>query len=222
MFFLCQVEGYQIILKISWDHLVLPHKAFLKNKKGSGTSLPASFSAWLLKKSISLVTLYQLAKFHCQFPVDLVTFTREIFNGKLHFLCSVSSSFSYLNFFPGFWKSYLYPIKSSNFPDLRYRKLWKTSRNKWIQSRTSKYYSSRRYSKYYNGKCSIFCVLKVSERPQHPGIVKFRWKYCVSTFFRNWSKFWFTIFNLLLGLFNETNSVTRHVLLFLSKYFYRI
>ena len=23
-----------------------------------------------------------------QFPVDLVTFTEEIFNGKLHFLCS--------------------------------------------------------------------------------------------------------------------------------------
>ena len=24
----------------------------------------------------------------CEFPVDLVTFTEEIFNGKLHFLCS--------------------------------------------------------------------------------------------------------------------------------------
>ena len=24
-----------------------------------------------------------------QFPADLVTFTKEIFNGKLHFLCSV-------------------------------------------------------------------------------------------------------------------------------------
>ena len=27
-----------------------------------------------------------------QFPVDLVTFTEEILNGKLHFLCSVFSS----------------------------------------------------------------------------------------------------------------------------------
>ena len=26
-----------------------------------------------------------------QFPVDLVTFTEEILNGKLHFLCSVKS-----------------------------------------------------------------------------------------------------------------------------------
>ena len=26
-----------------------------------------------------------------QFPVDLVTFTKEILNGKLHFLCSVVS-----------------------------------------------------------------------------------------------------------------------------------
>ena len=26
-----------------------------------------------------------------QFPADLVTFTDEIFNGKLHFLCSVKS-----------------------------------------------------------------------------------------------------------------------------------
>ena len=27
-----------------------------------------------------------------QFPADLVTFTEEIFNGKLHFSCSVLSS----------------------------------------------------------------------------------------------------------------------------------
>ena len=33
-----------------------------------------------------------------QFPADLVTFTEKIFNGKLHFLCSVSCEFCY--FFP--------------------------------------------------------------------------------------------------------------------------
>ena len=40
------------------------YKAFLKNKKRSGTSLPASFSAWFLKENISLVTFYQQTKFH--------------------------------------------------------------------------------------------------------------------------------------------------------------
>ena len=30
-----------------------------------------------------------------QFPADLVTFSEEIFNGKLHFLCSASKSWSY-------------------------------------------------------------------------------------------------------------------------------
>ena len=45
-------------------------KAFLKSKKKSGTSLPASFSAWILKKNILLVIFYYLTKFHC-----LVAFT---------------------------------------------------------------------------------------------------------------------------------------------------
>ena len=27
-----------------------------------------------------------------QFPADLITFTKEILNGKLHFLCSVSNN----------------------------------------------------------------------------------------------------------------------------------
>ena len=34
------------------------YKVFLKNKKMSGTSLPASFSAWFLKKNISLAIVY--------------------------------------------------------------------------------------------------------------------------------------------------------------------
>ena len=35
-----------------------------------------------------------------QFPAALVTFTEEIFNGKLHFLCSVSSQIVILNVQP--------------------------------------------------------------------------------------------------------------------------
>ena len=50
--------------------LLLYIKLFLKNKEISGTSLPASFSAWFLKKSISIVIFYYLTKFHC-----LVAFT---------------------------------------------------------------------------------------------------------------------------------------------------
>ena len=39
----CQVEGYRNILKLSIRPL--PRKGFLQNKKRSGTSFPASFSA---------------------------------------------------------------------------------------------------------------------------------------------------------------------------------
>ena len=39
------------------------YKAFLKNKKRSGTSVSASFSAWFLKKNISLVINVYLTKF---------------------------------------------------------------------------------------------------------------------------------------------------------------
>ena len=46
------------------------YKAFLKNKKRSGTSLPASFSAWVLKKNIFVVIFHYLTKFQC-----LVVFT---------------------------------------------------------------------------------------------------------------------------------------------------
>ena len=41
------------------------YNAFLKNKKRSWTSLPASFSTWFLKKNISLVTFYYMTEFHC-------------------------------------------------------------------------------------------------------------------------------------------------------------
>ena len=66
-----QNEDYQNIFKLSRRPFSLTScKAFSKNKKRSGTSFPASFSAWFLKENISLVLLYYLTKFHC-----LVAFT---------------------------------------------------------------------------------------------------------------------------------------------------
>ena len=49
---------YQNLLKLRYCPLAFTFcKSFLKNKKRSGTSLPSSFSAWLLKKNISRVVL---------------------------------------------------------------------------------------------------------------------------------------------------------------------
>ena len=46
IFVVCQVEDYQNILKISCRQLAFTsYKSFLKNKKRSGTSLPAKLSA---------------------------------------------------------------------------------------------------------------------------------------------------------------------------------
>ena len=45
LFLLYAIEGYQNTLKLSCRPLVFTsYKAFLKNEKRSGTSLPASFS----------------------------------------------------------------------------------------------------------------------------------------------------------------------------------
>ena len=58
-----QVEGYRKILKLRCTPPAFTsYKSVLNMKKWSGTSLPASFSAWFLKKNIS--------KFHC-----LIAFT---------------------------------------------------------------------------------------------------------------------------------------------------
>ena len=66
-FIVCQVEGYRNILKLSLQTIAFTsYKAFLKNEKRSRTCLPASFSAWFLKRNISLVIIYYLSKFHCQ------------------------------------------------------------------------------------------------------------------------------------------------------------
>ena len=58
-FIICQVEGYQKILKLSFRPLsFISYKAFLKNKKRSRINLPALFSARFLKEYIYLVILY--------------------------------------------------------------------------------------------------------------------------------------------------------------------
>ena len=76
VFTVCQVEVYWNTLKLSCRPLAFTSsKAFLKNKKRSGTSLPASFFAWFLKKNIYLVIFYYLIKFHY-----LVAFIYEIFD----------------------------------------------------------------------------------------------------------------------------------------------
>ena len=51
VFTACQVEDYRKILKLSCRPLTFTsHKAFLETKKRSETSLPASVSAFFLKK----------------------------------------------------------------------------------------------------------------------------------------------------------------------------
>ena len=62
----CQVEDYRKWLKLSCRAFTFTsYKAFLKSKKRSGNSLPASFSAWFLKKNIYIVIFYYLTKFQC-------------------------------------------------------------------------------------------------------------------------------------------------------------
>ena len=50
---------FYCILKLSCKPLAfISYKAFLNNKRSSGTGLPDSFSAWFLKKNISLFIIY--------------------------------------------------------------------------------------------------------------------------------------------------------------------
>ena len=71
VFTVCQVEHYRQWLKLSCRPLAFTsYQAFLKSKERSGTSFSASFSAWFLKKNISVVIFYYLTKFQC-----LVAFT---------------------------------------------------------------------------------------------------------------------------------------------------
>ena len=65
VFMMCQVNSFRNILKLrSRPFAFTSYKAFSKIEKRPGTSPPASFSAWFLKKNISIVRLYWLTKFH--------------------------------------------------------------------------------------------------------------------------------------------------------------
>ena len=55
-FIICQVQGYQNILRLSCKPLAFAtYEAFLKNKKKSRTSLSAAFSACFLRKMFLLL-----------------------------------------------------------------------------------------------------------------------------------------------------------------------
>ena len=54
------MEHVKIKLQITCIYLI---QSFFKNKRCSKTSLPASFSAWFLRKNISLVLFFYLTKF---------------------------------------------------------------------------------------------------------------------------------------------------------------
>ena len=56
-----------------------------------------------------------------QFPVDLVTFTEEIPNGRLYFLCSVGYFFSLL-FFSQMYSPHLYRHDSHTLDSFCYTK----------------------------------------------------------------------------------------------------
>ena len=81
------------------------HKAFLKEKKRSGTSLPYSFSAWFLKENISLVMFYQLKKFHC-----LVILTSWDIGQYVDSNCMLTRLWRHR-----FW-NYAYPSNQAVFP----------------------------------------------------------------------------------------------------------
>ena len=71
IFIVYQIGDYQNKLKLSSRPLAFAsYKTFLKNKKSSGTSLLVSFSAWFLRKNVSVFIFYYLTKLHC-----LVAFT---------------------------------------------------------------------------------------------------------------------------------------------------
>ena len=60
--------GLSKMIKISCRPFAFTsYKAFLKNEKRPGTSLPALFSAWFLKKNMLVVIFYYLTKFQCLF-----------------------------------------------------------------------------------------------------------------------------------------------------------
>ena len=83
VFIVWQVEDYRKWLKLSCRPLSFTwYKAFLTNKKRSGTSLPVSFSALSSKKNIYLVIFYYLTKFQC-----LIAFTSRVIGQYVYCHC---------------------------------------------------------------------------------------------------------------------------------------
>ena len=81
------VEDYQDILKLRcWPLAFSSYNAFLKNKKKSEASLPASFSAWFLKKNIPHVIFDRLTTFYC-----LINFTTWNIRQYFYYKCLFSS-----------------------------------------------------------------------------------------------------------------------------------
>ena len=90
VFTVCQIEGYQNILKLSCRLLAFSSsKTFSKNKERSGTSIPISFLALLLKKIVSLVIFYKLLKFiiaqFVYYKCLLTRFVNQVFKLTLSF-----------------------------------------------------------------------------------------------------------------------------------------
>ena len=70
-------------LKLSCRPLAFTsYKAFWRNKKRHGTSLPGSFSAWFPKKNIYHVIFFYLTKFQC-----LIAFTLWDIGQYVYFYC---------------------------------------------------------------------------------------------------------------------------------------
>ena len=68
--FLLYAEDYWNLLKLTYKSFALTsNKTFLKNKKMSGSSLPASFSALFLKENIYLVVLCYWSNFIVWLPL---------------------------------------------------------------------------------------------------------------------------------------------------------
>ena len=79
VFIVRQVEDCWNILTLSWKPLAFTsNKVFLNNKVGYGTSLPALFLTWFLKKKIYRVMFYCLTKLSL--------------SGCLYLLCEILSN----------------------------------------------------------------------------------------------------------------------------------
>ena len=83
---------------------------FLKNKKSSGTSLSASFSAWSLKENVSLVIFYYLTEFNC-----LVVFTSWDIGQYIYCICLLTRMWRHK--FLWIFKPYLFMIEPFSLHD---------------------------------------------------------------------------------------------------------